>query len=605
MKRKLISFDAFKKIEESSLINAQNELIEAEEVLAKAFGVDELKLFTFGESDVTYQEPDGSFVHASYKLDKDQLILENLEQLVIEQESEKKAARQTLVNLVDSLLENNNAKANQLFETYFSLPFVRRELLVSEEFKISVSKPSGNSPLKGKKQNPSTVQKRINSRKKTLSRLSKSEKEVLKKKREEASKQLGGAPNSRRRVYARKIKPSTMKEWAKLCENVFGYLDYKEFGPILSESRIQSDEKGNITAISLPTIQKRNESKILTFNWKTLDHEVKVLRGKRYNNISDNSGLEETLEAIVSRWPDVLYATESELASQIAKSLEMAHVTNYDDTTCQFMAEAILRTAHGAFTDRVNKINTLAGNKNDATGEESYEAFKVVVDEFYKKLDESDNADLRVFADLYNSLQEIHRIATETGDEMTRAEVSGYMQECANVLNREIEIDLNLAETIVNYLYELVEANVSGAEDNWEVKNTPHETINGDHPRMNWAAKVDDAVPSKYTGDWGNEAPSSDGKSYKNDQAEEMRNRSWGNISGGDIYPDLKNPYVPKPFGDYKMKEKSAVDDGENDWSRYQSDDTWPNLKNPLVKPSPWDKDKYQMKDPDALVKKN
>ena len=82
MKRKLISFDAFKKIEESSLINAQNELIEAEEVLAKAFGVDELKLFTFGESDVTYQEPDGSFVHASYKLDKDQLILENLEQLI-------------------------------------------------------------------------------------------------------------------------------------------------------------------------------------------------------------------------------------------------------------------------------------------------------------------------------------------------------------------------------------------------------------------------------------------------------------------------------------------------------------------------------------------
>lgn len=629
MKRTLISFDAFKKIEEGSLTNAQEELIGAEEVLAKTLGVDDLKLFTFGESDVTYQAPDGSFVHANYKLDKDNLILENLEQLVIEQDSEKKNARQILVNMVDSLLENNETKASQQFEAYLSMPFVRRELLVSEEFKVTVSKPTGGaSPLHGKKQSRSLVAKRTRSRNKTLSRFSKSQKSQLSRKRKIAGNKLGGSSNPRWRTYARKVKPNTIKEWAVMCENVMGYLDYKEFGPVLSESSIQTDEKGNITGIAMPTIQRRNEGKILTFNWKTLDHEIKVLRGKvkklsedqvfvkamadlkRYNNISDNSALEETLEAIVSRWPDVLYVTEGELASQIATALETANVTNYDDATCAFMAEAILRMAHHAFTDRVRKIGSLAGAATDITAEcktcdDSYKEFKTVADKFYLQLDESDQSDLRVFADLFKALHEVHRVAGETGDEATKAEVEGYMQECAAVLNRETEVDLNLAETIANYLHDLVEANVSGAESTWDVSNSDvHRTINGDNPRMNWAAKQCDAVPSKFPGDWGDEAPVSDGKSYKGGLADEMRNRSWGNHSGSDMWPDLKNPYVPKPFGDYKMKEKSAVDDGQSDWSRYQDGDTWPNLKNPYVPDSPWDKSKYKMKSDNLVVDK-
>lgn len=631
MKRKLISFDAFKKIEEASLTRAQAELIGAEEVLSKTLGVDDLKLFSFGESDATYQAPDGSFVHANYKIEKEQLVLENIEQLVIEQESEKKTARQVLVNLVDSLIENDEAKAATQFEQYLNMPFVRREMLVSEDFKVTVSRPTGrNSKLKGKHQSRSLVAKRTRSRNKTLARLSAGQKSQLGRRRDTAENKLGGSSNRRWRTYARKIKPKTMKEWATMCENVMGYLDYKEFGPVMSESTVQTDDRGNITALATPTMHKRNEGKILSFNWKTLDHEVKVLRGnvkklsedqvfvkamadlKRYNNISDNTALEETLEAIVSKWPDVLYVTEAELAKQIAAALEMANVTNYGDETCQFMAEAILQTAHNAFTDRVRKIATLAGSSKDVTAEskeckDAYQEFKTIVDEFYSKLDESDNSDLKVFADLFNALHEVHKISIDSGDAVTKSEVEEFMQECAAILNHETQVDLNLAETIANYLSSLVEANVSGSEENWDVSNSDtHHTVNGDHPRMNWIAKQTDATPSKYTGDYGDEAPVSDGKSYKNGLADEMRNRSWSNIGGSDNYPDLKNPYVPKPFGDYKMKEKSAVDDGDNDWSRFQSGDTWPNLKNPYV---PEEKVKmggtgYKMKSDNLVVDK-
>jgi len=82
-----------------------------------------------------------------------------------------------------------------------------------------------------------------------------------------------------------------------------------------------------------------------------------------------------------------------------------------------------------------------------------------------------------------------------------------------------------------------------------------------------------------------------------------MRNRSWSNITGN-TWPELDNPNILKPFGDYKMKEKSAVDDGQSDWSRYQDKDTWPALQNPNVKESPWRKGHYKMKSDDLIEDK-
>ena len=130
MKRKLISFDAFKKIEEQSFTRTESELIQAEDVLAKTLGVSELKLHSFGESDVTYQTDDGNFVHAVYNIDNEKVILENIEFLVIEQESEKKHSRQIISKMLDSILENNENKATQLFESYMSTPSVKQRAFV-------------------------------------------------------------------------------------------------------------------------------------------------------------------------------------------------------------------------------------------------------------------------------------------------------------------------------------------------------------------------------------------------------------------------------------------------------------------------------------------
>jgi hypothetical protein len=585
MKRKLISFDAFKKIEENSLTNTQQELVKAEEVLAKTLGVDELKLFSFGESDVTYQTSDGNFIHAVYTIDNGSVILENVELLVVEEESEKNAAKQVLRNLVDSILENKTAEADKCFESYFRMPCVKRTIVIEG----AAGKPS---PLKGHKQPPALVALRTRKRKESIAKMSPSER-----------KKLGRKPKKGKnpfKLFAKKTAPKKMKEWANLCENVLGYVDFQSYGPIARQSAVKTDDLGNVTAVRIPTEAKRNEAKVLSLGYKTMDTELKVLRGKmktisenqtfvkamadlkRYNNISDTKGLEETLEAIVARFPDLLYISEAELAQQIAVALETARVTNYDDNTCFFMAEAILRTAHHAYTDRVRKIGVLGGATTDVTAEcksckDSYQEFAKVSDALFTQLDESEENELRIFADLYKALNEVHKLAVEANDEATRIEVADFMQECAQVLNRKAGINMELAESIADYLSDLMEGD-EGAYWNGSVEVDAL----GDHSMTKWNAKQA-AVASNNTGHFSSPAPVSDGKNA--DMAPE---HGLGNLASGDTWPDVKNPYL-LPSMMPKMKEKNVADDdglGED-----QSKDTWPNLSNPMslkpVSPKP------------------
>jgi len=85
----------------------------------------------------------------------------------------------------------------------------------------------------------------------------------------------------------------------------------------------------------------------------------------------------------------------------------------------------------------------------------------------------------------------------------------------------------------------------------------------------------------------------SDGKNYKGGLAGEMRNRAWGNYGGGDTYPSLQNPYIPKPFGDYTGTE-AGVDKASDSTGQWTSGDTWPNLQNPYI-PSAETPQSYKM----------
>ncbi len=624
MKRKLIDLDVFKQIRDESLSVAEDELVRAEDVVARALDVDGLKLYCFGESSVTYETNDRSFVHATYRINNKNIILENIEELVIDEQTARKESKHLLTSMVEEILSNNDAKASDIFEKYLALPTVRKSLMEGS-VDFWVEKPGAKTKKNRGPQSPSTVAKRVSSKKKSQSQIPDSEKAFAKQRRKSLKSQLGDSV----RVHARFKKQNFVKapkkkvnEWATLVENVAGYLDYQEFGPTMKDSEIRRDDKGNVVAIKIPTSHVRNEGKILSLNYKhMLDTELKVCRGKmktvhedtsfcramsdlrKTNALSDEAAMQNVLEAVVTKWPELIYLTQGELSKRIASALETVGESNWDDEMCDFLAEGILRTATTAFTERVNRVAKLAGQQLDK--DKVYESFQGLVNKFYPSLDEQSALEMQVFVDLYNALVEVHTLARTEGNEALRSEANDMLRELHGVLNNNKEPTTELAAEVAGWLAGLVEANVPGASDNWDVSNTPHQTTVGDHPRMNWAAQQHNAVASNYPGDWGGKLPVSDGKSYKGGLEDQMRNNAWGNSNGEDTWPSLKNPYVPKPFGDYTMKgEKGADKDGDSDWSRWQSNDTWPNLQNPNVKPSPWEPNKYKMKSDNLIVDK-
>lgn len=595
MKRKLIEYDVFKRIEKSSLSSAERELAEAEPVLANVMQVEALSLHCYGPEDVLYQTPDGSFVHANYSVQDHHVTFDNIEQLVINEDSEKQNSRQVIASMLDSLLEGNDQKASAQLSEYLSMPITRR-LFKEEKIPFFVKKKDkdGDDEDKDEKKSPFGKKKgKFEFGKKGKKDKKDPDKKLGKLKKEKAKKVFG--------------------EWSRLCRNVSEYINMKTYGPVLRESVAKHDETGNVVAIRVPTIHVRNEAALKEFDWNTISTKCKMLRSgakpiaedinfckavaeiKRHNALSDDSALQEAIESVVSKWPQILYLTQNELASVVKEALSVANASNYDDTTCTFIAEGILRVAHNAYVDRVNKIMNLAGVQPCTDCDDKYAQFKETVDEFFPTLDESDQLGMQVFVDLYEAIRQVHVLAGQERNDKLQTEASERLDTLSAVIRQEIEPTTEIAQDAADWLEDLVETNLEMS--GWSVSNTPHTTVQGDHPDMAKKARQGYAPASDFSGNWGDTAPVSDGKSYHNGLADEMRSKSWGNIGGNETYPELNNPYVPKPFGTYTMRGEKGVDkSGSGDMlSQTSNKDTWPDLQNPYV-PKAVTPQSYKMK---------
>lgn len=596
MKRKLINYEVFQKISNESLSKSEKELIEAEEVLAKVLGEEQLNLHCFDTESVTYETLDRSYVHAAYRLDGNNVVFDNIQQLIIDESSAREKSREVLRKMFDECLKGNHAVADVAFKEYIALPFVRRNLAegANEPWVEQPNKPH----KKGKPQPPWLSKKRADAKKISQRGISTSKKALKKAERKAIQSRFG--KGAKVRVHYRD-KPQTMrkmKEWYNLSENIFNYIDYQEFGPVARESEVKKDDSGNVVAIRIPDTKTRNEGKVLSFNWKTLNTDVMVLRSKmknlaedvnfckamadlrKCNALSDNKRLQEVLEAVVVRWPNVIYLTQTELAEAIATALNTIGETAYDDQVCKFMAEGILRTAVEAYDERVQRIVKLSGIKIE-NSEDSYIDFQNIVEQFYNFLDQNTKLEMQVYVDLYNALVEVYNLGHEEGNNLLMGEASSFLKELKAVCDQTVEPSLDLAGDVAAWLNNLVETNLNS--EDWKVSNTPHNTVSGDHPQMAKNAQKGYTPASDFSGDWGDSAPVSDGKSYKGGLADEMRKDAWGNWANDDTWPSISNPYVPKA-GVWTMKgEKGADVSGDSDWSRFQSKDTWPELQNPYV----------------------
>jgi len=606
MKKKLVQYNEFKEMESNSLTTAQRELVGAEDVLSNVLETS-VSLYCFSENDVIYETIDGDYIRAQYEIEDGKINLENIENIVIDEDSLKKESQSILSNMVDSLLEGNEEKAKSHFDSYINSPTISR--VFEEAVKMTTTFGTGKtSKLRGKRRSRTAVVKGAVTRKKTEKwklthpGLAKQIKVLAGR----LSKKLGHLRTGKglkvRRVFTRfNLRKKKMVEWVDLCHNVLEYVDIQNCGPVLHETQVSYNDDGNITTVSIPTTHKRNESKWAQSSWKALNGTMKALRTeakdlnddeefckalaelKRSNAMSDNDALEETLEGIVTKWPSVLYLTQDELAKKISGALESVGATNFDDHTCNFMSEGILRVAHNAYSDRVNRIEKLSGSENNEESEDSYVDFQETIKEFYPTLDEDIDNNLKVFEAVYQAIGDVYRQAEGSRDDALKEGALAHLELLANVLNQDIQADLNIAESASEWLYLLIEANL----DNVDFYAKPHvsggvmdDSGESDHPAVGNAADKayspardfagDDKNRWKMTGEEGKSLGDEEGTTKKNpyifwDDAKTKREvADEGAAELGDMGSSMGNP-------SYAQAEKAG------------DEASWPPTKNPFL----------------------
>lgn len=569
MKKKLISFDAFKQIENNSVSNAEKELVEASEMLAKVLGKEKLDLHCINETNVTFMNQDGNLVQADYSFDGEKILLDNITELVLDEASVNTSSKGILESMIDNILDDKLEEASADFSKYFSIPMLRssmREGTINEATKSKKGKipPQFLKNIKKMKDKHGKKDHDDNG----------DEKETKFKKRKADGK------------VAECMKKPTVEALNLLANNVLEYVDFMENGNIFQNIRTQKDNAGDVVAVEIPSTKLRNEGKVHKMHMKASNAKVKEGRScameatnsanwiravndlKRFNALSDHTALQNAFENVAAAWPNLLFLTSGELASKINTTLENSGATNYDSDTCAFLAEGILRTAHRAFSEHVGKVFNMAGMPLS----EDFNDFVAASDKVIPMINAEEENTMQVFSDLYRGLYEVYRTAEKLGDAYTKAEVGSMIYNVADILNKKQPVDLQVAEDAASYLKSLSEAiSLDGAE--WKV-DSPHVSLVGDNPAIHSLASVDGnpaSHPGKFKG-----SPVSDGKSVKVDVEDH-----YTAMKGKDLYPDMGNPYAPKP-GEFKMHGEKAPED-DKDLTSYKGPDTFPNMKNPYI----------------------
>ena len=580
MKKKFVDFETYKNIEKNSLTSVERELDEAAEFVGKVCGDTNLKPYCISEDTATYVASNGDLVQAQYTVDNNKILLENIEILVVEEENLEMSRKNVIGQMVDAILEENLEGAHTKFSEYFETPVVKaglREGVVSEGAK--------NDKKKKKRGMPEGLRKYLEKHGNPLHKKGK------KSKADERDDKKDGLDKKRLKKVAEKAGDHKLKEWGLIAKNILEFVDFRSNGDLYKNVRTQKDTKGNVTGVSIPRSNVRNEGKVLMLQYKdmaniidgrfktlseTLNHQSNWLKAvndmKRYNAMSNGEGLQTCFENVVSVWPNLLYLRRAELAHKIDEALKVTGANNYDDETCVFLAEGVIRTAHKTYSDRVSKIFSAAGKQADL---DDFNAFAAVSEAVFAKADETIRAERQVFKDLYRSLSEVHRLSRRMGDDATSLEVGSLIHECESVLKNESAPSLVLAEDLALYLEAATQAlDFDGSA--WTVMS-PVISINGDNPFIHKYGAMNGS-PGDHKGPY-ELSPTSDGHTVKTDVA---GMEYYTNMHSNDLNPKLHNPYAPEG-GDFLIKGATPIVSDTFELGTSGGKDTWPALENPYI----------------------
>jgi len=601
MRRKLIDVKTFQNIEKSSLTSAAAELDEASSILSDILETG-LNFHCYDSENVYFETDEGNFVHANYQINDESINLTNIEEVLIDVDSQVKSRKELVANMVEAIVSENPDKARNLFHRFSEMAVPKMRYMKGRKEKTPVKKMADNAASnvqegtdlwgvhakdskraaaakKGHSSNPMAAKKGWMKRKKHKSKIDQLHNSPNFKAARQKAERVKATGNKRARVKGVRI-----QEMAIVGNNVLQFVEHSTQSPIVQEIKVGVDKMDNVTAVSIPTSFVRNEGKIIQMKFDTLKTDVKVLREqaktlsqdenfqksvvdlKRYNNLSADEKLAEALHNIVSTFPNVLYLTQTELSKAIAEALHSTGSSNYDDQVCDFMAEGILRTAFGAYPERVNKLANLAKVSVNEAEVDNYVNFEKALDTFMTDVDQQYKMEMKIFADLRGSLVELYNAGEQMENNAILEDTSKYIEKIDSILEGKSNPSISFIEEVAAYITILAEGNLG--MDSWKVDAKPYVTDNGSEPATDSYARF------SYT-------PASDYNSVKPGTQFVSDGKSFNATEKGFAYKDglVVNPYLPKAM-DYTMKgEKSA--DGDNDGLAQKGGDTWPELNNP------------------------
>jgi hypothetical protein len=568
MKRKLIDFDVLKNLEYNSISSSEKEISENLEVISQVLDKNNLKIHCLDKDSVTFVTTEGTYIHAGYSRDGEKLRLHNVQELVIDEQSEVNETRSIIANMVDAVIEDNKDLADDLFENYVRLPRLRKAFT-----EAALNEGSNNKGI-----------------------------EALKKWREEHKKQGGKGKKARRlskkekflAMIGKKVKDKIkdkvekLKEWNALATNVLEVIDIEAGRPSLATVEINKDVRGNINEVKIPKGKKMvilnlpyegsGDVSYARSNAASVVKESRFLRAindfRRANAISDTSELQQVVENIVSAMPQLVYFTQDELSRSIYEALTNSDAQNWDDKTCDFMAEGILRTAHEIYKDRVAKVYGIAGIKAN----DSYEDYQEVAKNVFAHIDNINANQQKMYNDLYESLASVYAFVENVGDVNLAGKIGQFLDAIGNVLEGSLPANNRLAEDAALILQTLAEANLPMA-GNWEVDDKAYTSLDGMNPHIYKLPKIA-GNPGDYMADYRSDAPVSDGKDYNPKNAKDM---SVAYTSGGkNVYPNLTNPYAMPTDEEFPEDLEGNTVNG-NGLGTDGGENAWPKLSNPYV----------------------
>jgi hypothetical protein len=206
---------------------------------------------------------------------------------------------------------------------------------------------------------------------------------------------------------------------------------------------------------------------------------------------------------------------------------------------------------------------------------DDYESFRNASEIMVEKLDEVAKTERMAFEDTYKALNSLAGLAEHFGDASIRHEVAGYLGDIENALTGKKAFDLDVLEEAAAMLKAVANLPMSG---DWHVSDKVGHTVTGDVDAIAKYAKID-GTPGKYAS---TRSPFvSDGKSYDKHGIEDLK-KGYLTHDGSDVYPNVRNPYVPKA-GDFKIHGEKAIESDSDVLGHDDGPDTWDKLKNPYI----------------------